>query len=355
MKHKITGGGHIVKKNRWFFSNFPVVVCMLIFIISSCGQEKVDFVLWPEIEPFETDYLKVSPIHELYYELCGNPDGKPVVVLHGGPGGGSSPLYRRFFNPEKFLIVQYDQRGSGKSRPYADIRENTTQHLVEDIETLRQHLNLDKVLIFGGSWGSTLGIAYGETYPESVSGMILRGIFTGAQDEIDHFYHGGVRPFFPETYETLEMSVEESERKSIHRALLKRVESDDPAVRDKYAMIWAKYEYKVGMLYTDDEIMAEVEQTDPEVFLAFAVMENYYMANGCFLEEGQLLREAGKIADIPIVLVNGRYDMICPPINAYRLHKLLPKSKLVIAEEAGHWLGDRPVERALLEAVQTFE
>ena len=333
------------------------IVCsiFLVLLLSSCQQSNDQTQLWPEIEPFRTDYLKVSEIHDMYFELSGNPDGKPVFVLHGGPGGGSSPLYRRFFDPDKFLIVLYDQRGSGLSRPYGELRENTTQHLVEDIEKLRKHLRLDKILLFGGSWGTTLGLAYGETYPDHVSGMVLRGIFMATKEEIDHFYHGGVRKFFPETYEKLEASVRKSERGALPGALLKRVQSNDPATRDKYCLIWTKYEYKVGTLHTTDELLASLDQIDPNEFFAFSLFENYYMANGCFLEEGQLLKNADKIRHIPIYLVNGRYDMICPPISAYRLHKKLPESRLIIAEGAGHWVGDRPVEKAVLEAVRAFE
>lgn len=345
-----------MRKNRLFILAFLVIVFMLVLIIMNYfPDEAEESGLWPEIEPFRADYLKVSEIHDMYFELSGNPDGKPVFVLHGGPGGGSSPLYRRFFDPDKFLIVLYDQRGSGLSRPYGELRENTTQHLVEDIEKLRKHLKLDKILLFGGSWGTTLGLAYGETYPEHVNGMVLRGIFMATKGEIDHFYHGGVRKFFPETYEKLETSVPESERGALPRALFKRVQSNNPATRDKYCMIWTKYEYKVGTLHTPDDLLASLDQVDPEEFFAFSLFENYYMDNGCFLEEGQLLKNADKIRHIPIYLVNGRYDMICPPISAYRLHKKLPESRLIIAEGAGHWLGDRPVEKAVLEAVQAFE
>jgi proline iminopeptidase len=291
----------------------------------------------------------------MYYELSGNPRGKPVIVLHGGPGGSCSPYYRRFFNPEKFLIVLYDQRGCGKSRPYGEIRENTTPHLVEDIEILRNHLKLDKIILFGGSWGSTLGLAYGETYPQNVAGMVLRGIFTAAKDEIDHFYHGGVRAFFPEVYEELIREIPENERKNIPKALLQKVQDNDKAVKDKYSLLWTQYEYTLAMLETPKELLDRLGKEDISQYYAFAVFENYYMANGCFMEEGQLLRDSYKIKDIPIILVNGRYDMICPPVNAYRLHQKLPQSKLVIAEGAGHWMGDKPVERAMLHAMLEFE
>jgi proline iminopeptidase len=335
---------------------FLVFICLAF--IASYGEEgqtkKEPNGLWPPLEPNETGYLKVSDLHEIYYELCGNPKGKPVFVLHGGPGGSTSPYYRRFFNPETYLIVLHDQRGAGKSRPAFEIRENTTQHLVEDIEQLRNHLKLEEIILFGGSWGSTLALAYGETYPANVSGMVLRGIFTAAQDEIDHFYRGGVRPFFPETYEKLKQVLGQEPSPEV---FLKLVQSIDPAEQQKYSKVWTAYEFKIGGLEIPDEFINNFVNSKENANLVFALalIENYYMANGCFLEEGQLLQNASKIKDIPIVLVNGRYDMICPPINAYRLHKRLSNSKLIIVEAAGHWMGDPPIEKALLKAMREFE
>jgi proline iminopeptidase len=330
---------------------------ILLVFLFTCSCEKIiptqEIKLWPEIEPYKTDYLKVSDIHEIYYELCGNPDGKPVFVLHGGPGAGSSPNMRRFFNPDKFLIVIHDQRGAGKSKPYAEIRQNTTQHLVEDIERLRNHLDLDKIILFGGSWGATLGLAYAETYPENVSGMVLRGIFTATKEEIDHFYHGGVSQFFPEIYDKFLSALPEPEKKPLPDYLLKLVQSEDSTERVKYSRAWVEYEIKLASLEFPDHMMDRIfEEFNP---YAFALMENYYMSNDCFLEEGQLLKEADKIRDIPLIMVNGRYDMICPPIIAYRLHRKLPKSKLIIAESSGHWMGEKNIEKALLKAMRDFE
>jgi len=317
----------------------------------ACGQEDRD--LWPEIEPYRTGYLRVSDIHELYYELSGNPAGRPVFVLHGGPGGSSSPYMRRFFNPEVFLIVLYDQRGAGKSRPYGEARENTTQHLVEDIERLRTHLDLGPLFLFGGSWGTTLALAYAETYPENARGMVLRGVFTATREEIDHYYHGGVRTFFPETYDRLIGGLPDPARRPLPDYLLELIRGDDPAERARYSRLWGEYEIRIGVLeISDDEVDGILEHYDP---YALALLENYYMANGCFLEEGQLLRDAEKLADIPVVIVNGRYDMVCPPVAAYRLHRRLPRSQLEIVERAGHWMGDPPLERALLKAVRQFE
>ena len=349
--------GFMNRRNRVGVSFLFVFLGLSILSLKGRCKEGEEITLWPEIEPFYNNYLKVSDIHELYYELCGNPDGKPVFVLHGGPGSGCSPYYRQFFNPQKFLIVLHDQRGAGKSRPYADIRENTTQHLVEDIERLRKHLELEKIILFGGSWGTTLGLAYAEAYPDHVSGLVFRGVFTATQEEIDHFFHGGVRPFFPEIYDQFFGELRENDKRPLPEILLEKIQSEDPKVREKYSKLWTRYEFKVGALETEDDFIDDYLAADDVMdhIYSFALMENYYMANKCFLEEGQLLRDTDRIQDIPAIIVNGRYDMVCPTITAYRLHKKLPKSKLIIAEGAGHWMGDESVEKALLEAVQEFE
>jgi len=309
--------------------------------------------LWPPVEPFKTDYLQVSPVHNLYYEQCGNPNGKPVFVLHGGPGGGSSPYMRRFFNPKVFHIVLHDQRGSGKSVPYADIRENTTAELVEDIEVLRKHLNLGPIILFGGSWGATLALAYSETYPENVSGMVIRGVFLGTWEEINHFYHGGVSLFFPEVYEKLLAAVPDSIKRPLPNILYQNMRKADSRGKYNLCKAWVKYEARISELnISDAEVEGFLKDYDPT---AFGLLENYYMANHCFLEENQLLNHADKLLHIPTIIINGRYDMVCPPVAAYKLHKKLPQSKLVIIEGAGHWMGDKPIETALLKAMREFE
>jgi len=328
----------------------------LFFVFAFNCERKVpteEAKLWPEIEPYRTDYLKVSDIHEIYYELSGNPEGKPVFVLHGGPGAGSSPNMRRFFNPDRFLIVLHDQRGCGKSKPFGEIRQNTTQDLVEDVDRLRNHLELDQIILFGGSWGATLGLVYAEAYPENVSGIVLRGIFTATKEEIDHFYHGGVSKFFPETYEKFVSSLPDPNKQPLPEYLLTLIQSGDSSDRAKYSRAWAEYEIKLASLEFPDEAMDHIfREFDPH---AFALLENYYMANDCFLKEDQLFKQAHKIRDIPLIMVNGRYDMICPPITAYRLHRKLPKSKLIIAERSGHWMGEKNIEKAMLEAMRDFE
>lgn len=337
-------------------SLFITLACVLVLAVCATKNQATakNNRLWPEIEPFEAGHLQVSSLHDIYYELCGNPEGKPVFVLHGGPGAQITPYYRRFFNPDAFLIVLHDQRGCGNSRPRFELRENTTPHLVEDIEKLRNHLKLDKIILFGGSWGSTLGLAYAETHPENVSAMVLRGIFTASQDEMDHFYRGGVRPFFPEIYEKLEQVFGQD---PTPRSIYDKVKSEDPGERRKYGRAWTAYEAKLAMLHYPDAWLHELLTSDQyaDIAVSLALIENHFMANGCFLEEGQLLRDTDKIKNIPTVLVNGRYDMICPPFNAYRLHKRLMNSRLIIAEESGHSMNEKKIEQALLGAIKELE
>ena len=333
---------------------FFIFILVVVVVPQAGAGASKEIPLWPEIEPFETGYLRVSELHEIYYELCGNRDGKPVIVLHGGPGGSCSPYYRRFFDPEKYFIVLHDQRGAGRSKPYAEIRENDTWNLVEDINRLRAHVGVEgKAVLFGGSWGATLGLAYAEAYPENVSGLVLRGVFTATREEIDHFYHGGVRPFFPEVYNRLVNSLPDPDRRPLPQYLFELIESGDESVRNKFAYEWARYELRIAALdFTDDQVEQFLKDYNP---LAFARLENYYMANGCFLEEGQLLRDADRLGNMAVIMVNGRYDLVCPPDTAYRLHEKLPESKLVLAESSGHWMGEKAIQSALLAAMRELE
>ena len=334
------------------------LLCLMFTLVAavsrSAGDEQKQSPLWPEIEPYETGFLQVSDVHKLYYELCGNPEGTPVIVLHGGPGGRCSPYYRRFFDPEKFFIILHDQRGAGRSEPYAEIEQNDTWELIEDINRLRAHVGVEgKVVLFGGSWGSTLGLAYAEAWPGNVSGLVLRGVFTATQAEIDHFYHGGVRPLFPEAYDRLLASLPDPDRRPLPEYLFELIESGDEEARRKYAYEWARYELRIAALnFSDEQVEEFLANYNP---LAFARLENYYMANSCFLEEGQLLREAGRLGDIRVIMVNGRYDVVCPPVTAYTLDAKLANSKLVIAEASGHWMGEPAIESALIEAMHEFE
>lgn len=331
-----------------------LILWMFILTIFSCSTQKTKSTsLWPQIQPYQTGFLKVSDIHQIYFELSGNPKGKPVFGLHGGPGGNSSPYMRRFFNPEKFLIVLYDQRGAGQSRPFGEIQENTTWHLVDDIEKLRLHLNLEKIILFGGSWGSTLALAYAETYPQHVAGLVLRGVFLSTQEEIDHFYHGGVRAYFPETYNQLISSLPDSARKPLPNYLFELIQQGDSLTAARCVRAWARYEIKISSLSLPDTTVESILNSfDP---YAFSALENYYMSNNCFFEKNQLLNNAEKLRDIPLIMVNGRYDVICPPVTAYRLKQRLPHARLIIAEGAGHWMGEPPIEKALLTVMQEFE
>ncbi len=343
--------------NRGLYLILAFLLAISGFLLACASVDSEDEIeLWPEIEPFETGFLQVSDIHQIYYELSGNPEGKPVFVLHGGPGSESSPFMRRFCNPDKFLIVLHDQRGCGKSTPYAELEENTTQNLVEDIERLREHLKVGQIIILGGSWGATLALAYSETYPENVAGMLLRGVFCCTQEELDHYYHGGTRKFFPDAYDKLLGMLPDPKRRPLADYFVELLQSADSAERMRISNAWVKYEVKIASLEVSDAWLDSVFGTEgSEEGFSMSLLENYYLANGCFMEEGQLLRDTDKIAHIPITLVNGRYDMICPPITAYRLHQRLPKSKLVIAEGAGHWMGEDAVQEALLKAMRELE
>lgn len=329
------------------------VGCLALPGRSATAADASDAALFPPIEPYESGHFKVSDIHEIYYELCGNPKGKPVFVLHGGPGGGCSPNMRRYFDPQRFLIVLHDQRGAGRSKPYAELRENNTQNLVEDIERLRRKLGLEKIIIFGGSWGSTLGLAYAETYPQHVSAMVLRGLWTCTKAELEHWYGGGVADYFPEEYDKLLSILPPNEPGTVPERLLKLLTSDDPETRRRAALAWAGYEIKLAHLEcSDEEVAAIFKRWDP---YDFALLENHYMVNNCFLRDNQLFDEAPKLKDIPITVVNGRYDVICPPITAYRFCKMLPRANLVIAERAGHSQSEPPITAALIAAMKKLE
>ncbi len=305
--------------------------------------------------PIRTGYLKVGEIHELFYSLHGSPQGKPVFVLHGGPGFGCYPRLMQYFDPEKFLIVLHDQRGAGQSRPAGDIRENTTQHLVDDIERLREHVGItDKIIVFGGSWGSTLALAYAEAHPDGVGGLILRGVFTACADEPLNGYVGPMpRAFFPEAAAEFDEALPPELKSFEPQKLLTLFSGDDKTMQRRVAEAWTRCAIKTGKLHASDE---EVNQAwgdyDP---VASARIDCHYAANKFFLEEGQLLRDAGKLKDIAVTIINGRYDMICPPVAAWRLHQMLPKSKLVIVEEAGHSEGEPGITKALIKAVSEFE
>jgi proline iminopeptidase len=309
--------------------------------------------LYPEIEPFESGHLEVSELHSIYYERCGNPEGLPVIALHGGPGVGSYPRLRRYFDPERYHVILHDQRGSGRSTPKGELRENTTPNLVEDIDKLRAHLGLEKTIVFGGSWGSTLALAYAEAHPERVSALVLRGIFLGDEAVIDNHYHeGGASLYFPEEFARLLEALPDPDRRPIPDYVLELAQGEDRELAGRVLDALVRYEMKMGSLEMPDEaIEGFVAGLDPEDFRATYLIDLAYVAGRYWLEEGQLLREAGRIAHIPTTIVNGRYDVICPPGAAWSLHRALPESELVIVERAGHSEGEPGITAALVETM----
>ncbi len=309
--------------------------------------------LYPPIEPYATGRLKVSATHDLYYEESGNPAGKPVVFLHGGPGGGSDPKQRRFFHPEKYRIILFDQRGCGKSTPYASLEDNTTWDLVADTEKLRVHLGIAKWQVFGGSWGSTLALAYAEKHPEACTELVLRGIFLLRKQEIDWFYQRGASILYPDAWEPYLAHIPEAERGDLLTAYHKRLTSPDPAVRLAAAKTWSGWEGGTSKLVPDADFTGHYEED--EFALAFARIEcHYFMNKGWFDPEDQLLRDASKIRHIPGVIVQGRYDVVCPMESAWALHRAWPEADLVITPDCGHSAFDAPNCRALVAATDRF-
>ena len=311
--------------------------------------------LYPEIQPYETGMLDVGDGHSLYWELSGNPDGKPAVMLHGGPGGGSSPDHRRQWNPEKYKILVFDQRGCGKSTPYARLENNTTWDLVDDIEKLRTQVSkVDKWQVFGGSWGSTLSLAYSQKYPDRVTEIILRGIFLFDQYEIDWMYEaGGASQVYPDKWDEFEQAIPEAERDDLVEAYRKRLLSDDKDEQLRAAQAWSKWEGDIVTLLPSP---ATVEHfTSPEVAVAVARIENHYMANNGWFEEGQLLKGAAeKLRGIPGVIVQGRHDTCTPPAAAWALKKAWPEVDLQIVPDGGHLFNEPGILDGLVRATDRF-
>jgi proline iminopeptidase len=309
--------------------------------------------LYPPIEPFNTGRLRVSNVHELYFEESGKPDGKPVIFLHGGPGGGSDPKQRRFFDPRRYRIVNFDQRGCGRSTPYASLEENTTWDLVADIEKMREHLGIERWQVFGGSWGSTLALAYAETHPERVTELALRGIFLIRKQEIDWFYQRGASILYPDAWEPYLGHIPEAERGDMLTAYYRRLTSDDGAVRLAAAKIWSGWEGATSKLLPDAEFTGHYEED--EFALAFARIEaHYFYHKAFFARDDELLRNAGRVRHIPGVIVQGRYDVVCPMESAWALHRAWPEAELIITPDSGHSAFDPPNSRALVAATDKF-
>ena len=311
--------------------------------------------LYDELEPFDSGKLKVSAVHELYYEQCGNPQGKPVVFLHGGPGAGLVPDYRRFFDPEAYRIILFDQRGAGRSVPHACLDDNTTWHLVNDIEQLREHFGVEQWLVFGGSWGSTLALAYAETHPERVRGLVLRGIFLGRPNEIRWLYQDsqGASAIFPDGWEKFTGIIPEAERTDMIGAYHRRLTASDESIRMEAARAWSIWESSALKLLPDQKMIDDFSA--PETAIALARIECHYFMNNCFFEtDNYLLEHVDRIRHIPAVIVHGRYDVICPLTNAWDLHRAWPEATLTIVPDAGHASTETGIAAALVTATDGF-
>ncbi|WP_071516302.1 prolyl aminopeptidase [Geitlerinema sp. PCC 9228] len=308
---------------------------------------------YPPIEPYNTGWLQVSDLHEIYYEESGNPDGKPVVFLHGGPGGGSIPLYRQFFDPQRWRIVIFDQRGCGKSTPHAELRENTTWDLVGDIEVLRKHLAIEQWVVFGGSWGSTLALAYSQSYRDRCLGLILRGIFMLRHKEIQWFYQQGASYIFPDAWEAFLEPIPASEQDDLMAAYYRRLTSNDAEVRREAASAWSVWEASTSKLYPDVELKEKF--SNPDFAEAFARLEcHYFVHHGFFDPEDQLLQNIDKIRTIPAAIVQGRYDLVTPMMTAWELHCAWPEAEFVVIPDAGHSAMEPGIREALLNATDRF-
>ncbi|MFE3224757.1 prolyl aminopeptidase [Nocardia sp. NPDC059228] len=313
--------------------------------------------LYPPIEPYAQGMLDVGDGQRLYYEVSGNPDGKPAVFLHGGPGGGTSPYHRQFFDPEAYRIVLFDQRGCGRSTPHiadgASLEHNTTGHLVADIERLRTHLGVEQWLVFGGSWGSTLALSYAQAHPDRVTELVLRGIFLLRRKEIDWYYNGSAGYVYPDEWEKFLAPVPEAERgQDLIEVYHRLLHSPDAALATDAAVAWSTWEGATSSLLPHPERVAET--ADPRFALAFARIENHYFVNHGFLDEGQLLRDIGRIAHIPGVIVQGRHDVVCPATSAWDLHRAWPGSELHLVPDAGHAALEPGITHHLVEATDKY-
>ena len=309
--------------------------------------------LYPEIVPYRTGRLKVSALHELYYEECGNPDGKAAVLLHGGPGGGSTAIMRRYHDHDRYRMVLFDQRGCGRSTPHASIDENTTWHLVDDIEQLREHLGIERWQVFGGSWGSTLALAYAQTHPERATELVLRGIFTLRRTEIEWFYQQGCSWIFPEAFEEYLRPIPPTERDDMIAAYYLRLTDPDPDVQLKAARAWSTWEGKTLSLLPDPE---RVRRFSEDAYaLAFARIECHYFIHGGFFDaDDQLIRAAHRLKDIPGVIVHGRYDVVTPAKIAVDLARAWPEADLRIVADAGHAMTETGIVHELVTATKRF-
>ena len=308
--------------------------------------------LYPPLEPFETHVLNADG-HKVYYEVSGNPDGKPALFVHGGPGGGGSTDVRRFFNPDLYKIVVFDQRGCGRSKPHASLEQNTTWDLVSDMESIRENLSIDSWLVFGGSWGSTLSLAYAQKYPHRVSELVLRGIFMLRKKELDWFYQEGASKLFPEAWEEFIKPIGQDKRNNLMDAYREIFYGTDQRAKLEAAIAWSKWEAATSSLIFSQARVDDFQE--PEFALAFAMIENHYFVNkGFFTHENQLLDGVDKIRQIPTVIVQGRYDVVCPIESAWELANKWPEAELIITPNSGHSAFERENIAALVDATDRF-
>ncbi len=308
--------------------------------------------IYPKIKPYATHSLRVEKPHMLHVEECGSPDGIPVLFVHGGPGAGFSPVHRCFFDPEKYRIILFDQRGCGKSTPHASLENNTTLHLVTDMESIREHLGVDKWLLFGGSWGSTLSLVYAQAYPERVLGLVLRGIFLCRQDEINWFYQEGASHIFPDYWEDFLRPIPDAERGDLLRAYYQRLTSNNEVARMATAKAWSTWEGRTSTLHPSKSVVDHF--SEPHNALSLARIESHYFSHDTFLEKNQILRDADRLAGIPGIIVQGRYDVVCPMQSAWDLHRAWPDAELQIIPDAGHSAFERGNIDALVRATDAM-
>ncbi len=309
--------------------------------------------LYPTAELFNSFQLPVSDIHSIYVEESGNKNGKPVIFLHGGPGGGISSSYRQYFDPEKWRIIMFDQRGCGKSTPFAELKENTTWDLVEDIEKIRKHLGIDSWVVFGGSWGSTLSLAYSQTHPSSCKGLILRGIFLVRKKEIDWFYQEGANNIFPDRWESFLAPIAPDKRSNLLKAYYEILTGDDHSKKIEAAKAWSTWEGSTVRLLLDENFIGDF--SDEKFAEAFARIECHYFMNNCwFNSDNYLIENIDKIRNIPAVIVHGRYDIICPVVQAWDLHKAWPEADFHIIPDAGHSIYEEGIKNKLIEYTDKY-
>ena len=295
-------------------------------------------------KPYDTHRIKVCDIHEIYIEEYGNKKGIPLIFLHGGPGAGSSPIYQKYFNPEKYRLIMFDQRGSGKSVPYGEVSQNSTDHLIADINAISHYLSIEKFHIYGGSWGSTLALLYAEAYPEKVISLVLRGVFLCRKNDIKWFYQYGASEIYPTYWEDYISIVDKSKRDDILTEYHKMIFSDDKELATKACKEWSLWEGKSSCLYQTSKVVNAFDVCS----VSLARIESHFFVNDCFIEENQIINNVDKILDIPCTIVHGQYDIVCPIRQAYDLHQVYPKSRLIIAKDAGHSLLEPTISKEIL-------